>query len=603
MRAMFFGTGGERRLFGWLHAAAGGAPTRGTGVLICNPFGFEEVAAHRGIRALADEFAQRGLACLRFDYLGCGNSQDGDEDADQVALWLDSIHDALTALRELAGVDRVILVGFRFGATLAALACSARRDVLGLISVSPVVSGRRYLRELRLLSGPESVAAHEDSGSVVLEPAGFPIRQQTFAAMSGIHLDGCAAGAGRILLIEEPHREADSRAWWQCQLAAGAQADRWVEAGYDALAADPQTSVAPRELFQRLVAHARSWAESANPPDHGPLDVAASDRMAAAAGAEHGVDRALPMRGGADGAIAERIVSIPASGVSLFGILTEPVHPAPGPDIVLLNAGAVHNIGPSRLWVDQARSWAAAGRRVLRVDLSGLGDSPARDAASDGDSYSLYGEQDVRAVLDYLGSQGADRRETHLVGLCSGGFHALQAAMAGLPLRSVTMVNPLAFVRDDIPEEAEGSLANYEVLELYGRLRARLLAPEFWRRAVRGKIDFATTRKLIGRRMKLAAQLWIGRLPNRLAAKRDRSLYDRIDEMLGRGVGLNLIFAESAPGYELLRRRVGAGLPALQSRRELRVRFVAGGNHTFTARESRQRLTASLNEVLLDGAP
>ena len=46
--------------------------------MICNPFGFEEVCAHRSLRHLAGAAAAAGIAALRFDYAGCGNSS-GDE--------------------------------------------------------------------------------------------------------------------------------------------------------------------------------------------------------------------------------------------------------------------------------------------------------------------------------------------------------------------------------------------------------------------------------------------------------------------------------------------------------------------------------------------
>ena len=68
----------------------------------------------------------------------------------------------------------------------------------------------------------------------------------------------------------------------------------------------------------------------------------------------------------------------------LFGIFT-PANPAlagPGrPGIVLANAGCVSRVGPHRTYVKMARRWASLGFDVLRVDLSGIGDSPAAPGA------------------------------------------------------------------------------------------------------------------------------------------------------------------------------------------------------------------------------
>ena len=60
----------------------------------------------------------------------------------------------MTELRR-RGIARVSLVGLRFGATIAALACDADTNVDTLVAWDPVVSGRRYSRELK---GVEVVA-------------------------------------------------------------------------------------------------------------------------------------------------------------------------------------------------------------------------------------------------------------------------------------------------------------------------------------------------------------------------------------------------------------------------------------------------------------
>ncbi len=46
------------------------------------------------------------------------------------------------------------------------------------------------------------------------------------------------------------------------------------------------------------------------------------------------------------------------------------------PWVVLVNVAAEHHIGPGRRWVEWARRWAALGYRVVRIDQSGVGDSP-----------------------------------------------------------------------------------------------------------------------------------------------------------------------------------------------------------------------------------
>ena len=90
--------------------------------------------------------------------------------------------------------------------------------------------------------------------------------------------------------------------------------------------------------------------------------------------------------------VVERPVTFGDSG--LFGILAEPADPAPHPprgprvrtsggpvpeftSALFLNAGSLHHVGPGRQWVELSRQWAARGVRCLRMDLGGIGDSPA----------------------------------------------------------------------------------------------------------------------------------------------------------------------------------------------------------------------------------
>ena len=49
--------------------------------------------------------------------------------------------------------------------------------------------------------------------------------------------------------------------------------------------------------------------------------------------------------------------------------------------MLFVNAGPQRRTGPNRMWVEAARRWAAAGVPSLRIDLSGIGDSPGDDSA------------------------------------------------------------------------------------------------------------------------------------------------------------------------------------------------------------------------------
>ena len=112
---------GANAAFGWLHTDEA-APARDCVAVLCAPVGHEYTRAHRTIRHLADRLAHRGIAALRFDYHGIGDSPGSDLDPDRVGRWLADIRAAVAKARELSGRPRVCLIGVRLGGTLAAMA-------------------------------------------------------------------------------------------------------------------------------------------------------------------------------------------------------------------------------------------------------------------------------------------------------------------------------------------------------------------------------------------------------------------------------------------------------------------------------------------------
>ena len=111
----------------------------------------------------------------------------------------------------------------------------------------------------------------------------------------------------------------------------------------------------------------------------------------------------------------------------LIGILNRPREVVDdAPVAVILNAGIVHRVGPFRLHVDLARALAQKGFASVRLDLSGLGDSPVRTSVPEGKDRA---ELDVRDVMDSLQQSLLVERFVPL-GLCSGAYNAHQIAIA-----------------------------------------------------------------------------------------------------------------------------------------------------------------------------
>src|SRR6185295_18973817 len=107
-------------LFGRLHRSTDASTP--IGLVICNPFGYEAICAHRSLQHFARAAAENGFPALRFDYDGTGDSAGGDLDDDRLSAWIESITAAVAHIRAATGVQQVVLLGARLGATLALLA-------------------------------------------------------------------------------------------------------------------------------------------------------------------------------------------------------------------------------------------------------------------------------------------------------------------------------------------------------------------------------------------------------------------------------------------------------------------------------------------------
>jgi len=124
----------------------------------------------------------------------------------------------------------------------------------------------------------------------------------------------------------------------------------------------------------------------------------------------------------------------------LFGILTEPPVRSDGPTAIFLSVANGHRVGPGRTWVDLARAWAETGLRSIRIDLSGLGDSPLRHSEQREFEWGTpEAFDDVEEVARWCSP--SDPSDVILVGLCASGYQAIDSAFHLAP-RGVVAINP-----------------------------------------------------------------------------------------------------------------------------------------------------------------
>jgi alpha-beta hydrolase superfamily lysophospholipase len=421
---LWFGRPG-RPLSGWVHAPAGNV-ARGAAVL-CAPLAYEQDVARYTFRRLAQELAARGVLTVRFDYDGTGDSTGSDEDPGRVDAWLASIAQA-AALARRCGAASVVLVGMRAGALLAASAARASRAT-GLVAWDPCKSGRSHVREQHALQRLQF--GEVDSRDGEIEVPGFVLSADTARALGQLEPDLLESAVSRALVLTRPGETVPpllDRHLSGCDVEvdkAGGQ-----ELLLEGTGAHQQI---PLVAIDRIA----TWVDESFPPASTPVTVPAHAPQS--------------LRSDTGDELIERAVRIGPS--RLFCIETVGAAGSDGPTVIFINNAFGSHVGPSRLWVLLARRWAAAGLRCIRLDLSGIGESPSRDGQPEHVVRSPVAFDDLSDATRALCP--ADPTNVVLVGLCAGGYQALEAAVA-LKTRGACVVNPVLRFRP--PELEDGPI-------------------------------------------------------------------------------------------------------------------------------------------------
>lgn len=117
------------------------------GVLICHPIFEEKLHVHRVLVDFSRLLSSTGFNVMRFDYYGEGDSEGEFEEA-TVETRISDINSALDTFRKKIPLQRIALLGIRFGATLASLYAEKQRGVEALILWAPIIKGSDYLHQL-----------------------------------------------------------------------------------------------------------------------------------------------------------------------------------------------------------------------------------------------------------------------------------------------------------------------------------------------------------------------------------------------------------------------------------------------------------------------
>jgi pimeloyl-ACP methyl ester carboxylesterase len=318
-------------------------------------------------------------------------------------------------------VRDILLLGQSIGCLVACQTALERPDVAGLVLLAPA-SGRRLLRELAawsaMLAQAEGQNVNNEDGGLAI--AGF-VLPANFAADIKL-FDVRKRPAHWALLVEASERV--DKAFGDRLIELGVETQRLPFDGLDQFIGDPTTSRVPQKTYAELVALLRARYDTKNKGT-------APRRLAPAHCGEL-----------ATKAFAEEAITF-GSRSPLFGLLCKPAAKASQDSskaaVLILNTGRNAHIGWGRMSVDHARALAAAGIGSLRIDIAGVGESPARDDRPAQFLYTNAPVEDVVAAIDVLSERGFTA--ITLVGVCSGAYLGLLAALADRRVTSLVAVN------------------------------------------------------------------------------------------------------------------------------------------------------------------
>ena len=254
-----------------------GAPTGvGTAVLLCPPFGWEEVCSSRSLRGAAGLLARAGHPTARLTLPGTADAAGGPRDDDLLRQWTDAVGAAAAWLRERTGASRCVAFGVGLGGMLAYLAARENDAIDDLALWAVPDQGRTLLRESKSLSKVIASDFQEDQGREPAAPGdleliGYLMTAETEAAVSALELSALPlprCDQRRVLLLSRGTLRVDQRLRESFE-RQGADVEILRTTDYYSLMVKPEESQTPEATIARVVgwlAHGSAAGESRPAP-------------------------------------------------------------------------------------------------------------------------------------------------------------------------------------------------------------------------------------------------------------------------------------------------------------------------------------------------
>jgi alpha-beta hydrolase superfamily lysophospholipase len=445
-----------------------------TAVLVCPAFGWDPICPYRKRRDWAERRASDGYATLQIELPGSGNSAGNPNDPARLLVWTQAVSAAARWLRATTGAERIVALGVGMGGLVSYRAAFEQAPIDDFVLWAVPARGRALVRELRVYSrlAVSRVLAPGDTGPPLLPEGavlavGYVLSAETAAALEAIDLTELPlpnAKHRRVLLLGRNGLAVD-------ELLRGSL----ERAGVEVTVASGRGRGAINKVFERVDSWLaegethRDWASAA-------VEAPGPSGTLSARDAEPSSQKHLRLSC-AGVALRETPVWVDRPSGRLCGVLTEPLDAQARLCAVLLNAGPQRHAGPSRMWVEIARRWAARDVPTLRIDPSWIGED--EDTSTDVGARSVPDYVDETcAVLKMLTARGLPSRFV-LLGLSAGAYWSMRAALRDEQIAAIIMLNPRA--QGLSAEQAEAARATTS-------LRRRLLHSLTLRKVLSGEI-------------------------------------------------------------------------------------------------------------------
>lgn len=200
-------TVGGKGLFGLLHLPLLFSPPY-PALFICHGLAGNRSGKHRHYVVLAEALSREGIATLRLDFRGCGDSEGSVREV-TVASQLEDAMAALEFLKGRSEIDagRLALLGRSFGGLIATMAAGRCGGVRTVALWSPVFCGTQWKQRWAQLHAGEGPTPERQSGYIRFEGQvlGYQLFAELFAMDPRCELEKIAG-----LPLLHLHGEADS---------------------------------------------------------------------------------------------------------------------------------------------------------------------------------------------------------------------------------------------------------------------------------------------------------------------------------------------------------------------------------------------------------